>query len=58
MGYPSSSDPGDDIAGRHRQMPLYSSQASSGMVDPGNYPETGLAEMSGDFLEAAFALPI
>jgi hypothetical protein len=23
-----------------------------------NYPETGLAEMSGDFLEADFALPI
>jgi hypothetical protein len=28
------------------------------MVGPGNYPETGLAEMSGDFLEADFALPI
>jgi hypothetical protein len=25
---------------------------------PENYPETGLAEMSGDFLEADFALPI
>jgi len=38
-------------------MPWYSSQAGSWMVGPGNYPETGWAEMSGDFLEADFALP-